>query len=371
MINNPNLYPDFVPLQPKLVMQANETCWCRSGKKWKKCHRDKQFKRPVTEGELFKILNDERRKGVCLHASAPIECVGPAIGSHTIQKAISLQTIEERGHVYSQRDNRKFKGHAPTPELVGVRKASTFVGFCSYHDGNTFRKIDKLRDVNAIEAFLLSYRSLCFEIYMKKVAVEVFKRNIELLDDGMEFEQQTAIQNSMRRGIYEFQIGFVEHSRRKRQWDKVLLTGDLSNFNYKVFELPDDFPMFGSGTFFPECDFAGKYLQPEGRFLHTYDLLAFNICKTETGLVLVFGWNKPEILSGEFVESLNAIEPNRFREAVLRFSFDITDNLFMRPSWWDGLTKPDRYKLSVFSNSTIAGARHPLALVPDGTLNLA
>ena len=41
------LLAGYKPLGPKETMGRNEPCWCRSGRKWKHCHRERsRQKRP-------------------------------------------------------------------------------------------------------------------------------------------------------------------------------------------------------------------------------------------------------------------------------------------------------------------------------------
>ncbi|HFD33450.1 MAG TPA: hypothetical protein ENJ28_12180 [Gammaproteobacteria bacterium] len=32
---------------PKIVLGRNEPCWCGSGIKWKKCHKDRQLQKEI------------------------------------------------------------------------------------------------------------------------------------------------------------------------------------------------------------------------------------------------------------------------------------------------------------------------------------
>lgn len=367
MLNNPALYPAHVPLEPRETMPPNAPCWCGSGVKWKKCHRDRADQAPVSEYAWLGAFNQARRAGTCKHPDAPAACSGSSIGSHTVQRAGSLTSIAEKGHVYSRRDYTGMKGRRGHPDLVGVNKASTFPGFCGHHDGETFRPIDRLGKLDTRAAFLLSYRSLCFEVHMKQVAVETLRFSRNYVDRGRPFRWQSSAQTALAEQIYLMEIGRREHLRRKQEWDFLLRQGDYRTFQFAAFELPADFPMLASGTFLHEYDFLGRYLQPPGRFLHTYDMLAFNIARSTDALWLVFGWMQGDPSGAAFVESLASLPADRFLEAVVRFCWDITDNLFIRPSWWDAKKEADKEVLVQFGLASLPGGRAPNALVPNGT----
>jgi hypothetical protein len=50
--------------------------------------------------------------------------------------------------------------------LIGANKASTFTGFCEFHDQEIFRDLDtKEFDGSSRLTFLSAYRALCRELY--------------------------------------------------------------------------------------------------------------------------------------------------------------------------------------------------------------
>jgi hypothetical protein len=367
MLDHPALYRMHTPLRPQQKMAANERCWCGSGVKWKKCHRDRAEQNPIGQHAWLGTFNRARRIGTCQHPLAPADCSGESIGSHAVQRKRLLASIAEDGHVYSRRDYAGPKSRRGHPDLVGLNKASTFPGFCSLHDGETFKPVDQLNLIDARAAFLLSYRSLCFEVHMKQVAMETLADRREYIDRGQPFSIQAARQQSLAEDIHLMGIGYREHLRRKLEWDGILLERKYKGFRFAAFDLPENFPILASGTFFHEYDFIGRYLQPPGRLIHTYDLLAFNMARSLDGLRLVFGWVESEPSGATFVESLASLPSDRFLEAVVRFCWDITDNMFIRPSWWNAKSDAEKETLAQFGLASLPGGRSPGALVPDGT----
>src|SRR4051794_32205609 len=86
------------PLRKKFT--ANEPCWCGSGKKFKKCHRDRQTEQPVQLWDA-ELQYQNEKSGTCLYVDAVPgnECGKPAIGSHTVPRSM-LSLIAPDGHVY-------------------------------------------------------------------------------------------------------------------------------------------------------------------------------------------------------------------------------------------------------------------------------
>ncbi len=79
----------------------NDPCWCGSGKKYKKCHlnRDK-----LPAPNIFEVVKSQRKflnKKYCLHPNANVNtCSGGIIKAHTIQRSGGLDKIAKNGHVY-------------------------------------------------------------------------------------------------------------------------------------------------------------------------------------------------------------------------------------------------------------------------------
>ena len=85
-----SLHAQFVPpvdLRPQLKMPRNDPCWCGSGKKWKRCHRDRESQTPVKLGEQLSRLYREFQKGYCSHPQASSEnCGHRIVRAHTVQR---------------------------------------------------------------------------------------------------------------------------------------------------------------------------------------------------------------------------------------------------------------------------------------------
>src|SRR6266480_5961506 len=80
----------------------NDPCWCHSGKKYKKCHleRDKQPRK-----QPWQVASDIRQQFLgskyCTHALASAAtCEGRIVRAHSIPRSAGLTAIAENGHVY-------------------------------------------------------------------------------------------------------------------------------------------------------------------------------------------------------------------------------------------------------------------------------
>ncbi len=126
-------------------------------------------------GKIQKKLNKERF--ICLYP----KCLNKAILSHSQQREGQLRAIADNGMVYAIDRNiyGRLKAFGKEPALrlkkVGISEASTFSGFCEYHDRELFAPIElkPLRANNREQAFLIYLRSYSYE-YLQKLKMRIF-----------------------------------------------------------------------------------------------------------------------------------------------------------------------------------------------------
>jgi hypothetical protein len=111
---------------------------------YKNCHRGRQDVPRAEAWEFDKHLQERIASGECLHLGPTVGtiCGKPAIGSHTVSKAM-LKWIARDGHVYQHsatvQSLEKTHGQL-TVRPIGVNDASVLRVFCKSHDGPAFHR---------------------------------------------------------------------------------------------------------------------------------------------------------------------------------------------------------------------------------------
>lgn len=90
----------------------NDPCWCRSGKKYKRCHLDEDAGKPFDFSDLMAMVTARvrGRPKTCLHPDAGGTRTR-IVSAHTISLTRTMALVAEQGHVLSFR-----------PDLVGARQ---------------------------------------------------------------------------------------------------------------------------------------------------------------------------------------------------------------------------------------------------------
>ena len=331
----------------ELRLGRNDPCWCGSGKKFKKCHlnRESAPRRPIQE--VIETAQAAYARKVCLHPD-PSACNGDIIKAHSIQRNSGLSRIAVKGKVYGIRENNvgdlsKHNGLL-APKLVGVGLASTFTGMCGFHDDQTFAPIEKKPFVACPEqAFLLAYRHFCKEVFTKRAAANLFSL-LRAADAGQPLDTQVTLQ----RFANVMQGGFIQGLRDvetiKSSYDKALLAKDYSAVRYYVVrfkEVPDVLCCSGN---FPVFDFEGHRLQ---RLLDDKlpDHVTFSIIASDAGGAVVFSWLGDSQCAERLVESLHTLPDAHIGDAVVRHAFEYCENLYLFPTWWDSLDQDKKMAL--------------------------
>ena len=331
---------------------------------------NRERQEPLNPWEALKEFNKSFSTEVCL-APAPMKanCSGTISKAHTVPKSGSLQKIARNGHVYSlilSPENLSKYGGKLHPQLIGINRASTFTGFCTVHDNKIFSKIEKQPFVASPEqCFLLAYRALARELYMKKAA-QAFQSNVmRQADRGKSLEQQFAIQSYNQAYEKGVSAGLSDAEYYKDKYDKVLLSQDFSSVRAYAIELKDPPPVMCSAGLLPEQDFYGNQLQNlldlETR---PHFLSSTSFYGGQTGAI-VFTWlSESDNTCRKFIDSLLSLPPHRLTDALIRFFFEFSENLHIQPDWWDNLPDSNRTELI----NRLSASANPLSPQKSGCI---
>jgi len=334
-------------LKPQTVMGRNERCWCGSNRKWKHCHRDRDKQAPVPVSKHVHEMRERLMVGRCMHPAAVSgACGGGPIRAHTIQRNGGLSGIAEAGHVLSIvaafEDLHKNNG-VLVPRSVGVGSASTFSGFCNYHDTTMFRPVEVgARELSGENCFLLSFRALAYEFVMKEAAIGTLSLMREN-DRGRPYEEQIAIQEHLNVMGVAYQLGLSDLMRWKLDYDAAYVGKEFQRHNAHAVSFDGVLPVVACGAFTPEVDFNGRQLQKLGVGPAGHEAVTFNLTVFDGRSVAVLGWmGNQEGPSGHFAASFVDAVRATGADAVIKLVFEQLDNTFMQPTWWSGLPHTDQ-----------------------------
>ncbi len=335
------------PLVPVETMPPYDFCWCRSGKKYKWCHFRREEQPRINIFEVEKQMLAELRDGYCsFPATAEDPCSATIARAHTIQRRGGLSLIAEDHHVLTVKPTMKMmldtEGQ-PEPRRIGTTGASVFPGFCGKHDTSLFKPIEgKTLTINKESAFLFAYRAIAYERFAKEAQM----RTLEIqrrMDQGHPFWKQVLIQKQMHILQAGIGIGLRDVEGWKAQFDEQLVSGERDDFHFVAIRFDAVLPFVAASAFHVEFDLAGERLQRLGRGDCVFEHMSVNVTAFVGATILVMGWigtsdGPAACLAQSFID----VADDDKAATLLQMMFVQSDNIFLRPSWWTGLSEDSR-----------------------------
>ncbi len=325
----------------------NASCWCGSGEKFKYCHlnreRDEKPKHWETAAEFRSLFSAE-------YCSAPDawhhECDKKIVRAHTVPKSSSLSKIARNGHVLAFVPTLEniAKNHGRLlPVSRGVNQASTFNGFCKKHDNDIFSPIENYDFIGTPEqCFLLAYRANAREIYTKKAQSKT-QNLMKSADRGRNIEQQKSIQLTAFLHSLGTNAGVSDNDYHKKEFDKTLIAKDFSGVRSYILFFRDAPDVMCSASYFPDEDFDGDRLQDLSDFSKIANAITFSSFWSGHCGVVVFSWlENSDPVCKRFIETLDHKSDKEIPNALIRFFFEVTENVQLCPEWWESLTQVTR-----------------------------
>lgn len=378
MSAHPSLTTQFMgppPLKPVASMEPYALCWCGSGKKYKWCHHRREERPKVDIFTVDAQLRSLAEKGYCSHPTASPSTCTKISKAHTVQRRGGLAAIAEDGHVLTVKPTMKGmidNEGAPGPRRVGVGQASVFPGFCSAHDTQLFKTVEgKDVDFTAATAFLLGFRAIAYERYSKGMQLESLAIQRQM-DCGQSFFHQRLIQQHIYAHEWGVRRGLRDAERWKADNDAALTSGDTSGLSFVAIRFDRTLPVVGCGAFHAEFDLNGEPLQRLTRGDIPFDYVAWNMTVFEGRTVVVFSSIcPPGGPAVQFMQSVKELAEDRMADAMVRIAFEQSDNLFLKQSWWEGLTDDDRSALQGRTQSGTPSQERPANCLVDAGTNYA
>jgi hypothetical protein len=345
----------------------NDLCWCGSGKKYKHCHLNRDRQTPPTRQEVYQATKRLFNKKYCLHPEASaLNCSGGIIKAHTIQRNGGLSKIARNGHVYCFKPERLrtlTDGELWFPDLIGLKAASTFTGFCAYHDNMVFEPIEKYPfQSNLQHTFLLGYRAVSREYYLKRAQYQLMPILLSL-DKGKSETEQLELQEVGQLYGLGVESGLQDLAYHKSEYDRVLISSDFRGVYYYVIRLDKSPEIMCSGSTQVEYDFKGDLLQDLSDTTIIIDQITFSLIATDEGGAAVFNWIGKSKACEQLIKSLDALSDAELPYALVRYVFESFENVFFSPNWWDGLDEDSK---RVLQRRAISFDKLPDSLRDDG-----
>lgn len=330
----------------------NDKCPCGSGLKYKKCCMNKQddetFKDVRRINGNINLLKKQSKISQCIY---PVKdkCRGEIINAHSIQNNKILNKLAENGHVLMVTTKIN--------DLVSIdlkkesrNKATTFTGFCKYHDDVVFIDIEK-RDFCKEEKqiFLFAYRAFALEYHKKMEATQMMRKAFTKLP-------KQALDNGLIDSIKMHELALNDNNQIKQIFDASLLNQKYDIFCSLIWEL--NYEIEFSATFMSalEYDLEGNMINDvtstdEERLKSIF----FNIFSDNKKSYIVISWlNEDEDVYKDFKNQMQKLNDEERLIVISNLIVNHTENLVISPRLWDRWSdeSKEEFKMQYFMDFT-------------------
>lgn len=291
---------------------------------------------------LTQFKKDARIKQ-CFHFDSD-SCSNKIISAHSIQRGGILELLEDivdnNLSIYSFL-NRKLNEQG-TPigfEPLGKKVASTFFGFCGYHDNEVFKLIEnnEIDLENNEHCFLLSYRAFAKEFHTKYESLQGYKNN-ELFQTNRYVGTDELIAGS--------ELGLRDCQFVKDRMNEMLKTQSFEELEYLTYELDYIIPIAASASFNPEFTYKNEHMNisPDPNVI--YEFVNFTIQPSKLGKTQIVLSCLPEHkTSVKFLDELDSLKPLPFEKAIGSLAIAYVENTFFSPSIWNKFSQFEKHQL--------------------------
>lgn len=262
----------------------NDPCPCGSGRKYKKCCLDRVATESNPIQAFVDALPDAKKEAnnikICLHPQHE-NCNGHIVRAHAIQNNRILTRLAVNGLVQTMDgiSNIFFQD----AQSKGRKIATTFSGFCEYHDKTTFQDIEDCEFSKANkQIFLFTYRTFAWHYHKKlqQVARETYLDNKFFINS---IERKEFMKNLF--------LAQKDNKQKKMFFDRCLIENCYSDISFCIWEIPYSIQFAVSAMLELEYDILGQVLNDMSAEQITKSIY-LNIFPSEGKSFCIWSWPK-------------------------------------------------------------------------------
>ena len=218
----------------------------------------------------------------------------------------------------------------------GRNKATTFRGFCSAHDKETFKPIEDFKYIGSEEQdFLFAYRTFSQE-YHEQLAVDKIRKQQFAEDPNLCYNHQF---------VQDYR--YIMKKKRsldimKNELDNALITRNFSILNTVKIKtnIPYDFAL--TSVILPEVDLKGNILNDAYSSCSDSKHILLTIFPTDTETFILFSWLKQHnIFFESYSCQLNELTENDVKYYVSNL-ISYSPNIVLSPRLWNKMSEYER-----------------------------
>lgn len=348
----------------------NDTCWCGSGKKYKKCHLDRERQEKGNPWDAVAANKKSFHAKRCAAQDVGLgACEGNIIRAHTVSRGPNLAKIARNGKVlrYTADPSRlKKNGGELEPVEIGIADASVFYGFCSKHDRTLFSCVENEPFIGrADQCLAVAYRTLSRELYGKNAASHL-RETLRNADKGKSLIEQVQLQALLDLIDQGNDLAKKDLANTHEKLTEAMVDSQASVLQSIVIEFEGMLPFMVAGAWSPFTDFNGKELQKGFVDEKLEQIFISSFAGRDWSKICISWLNKPDAPGKVIADQICMLPKKQQASACLQLSVKHVENIFYSPDWFDALDETELKQLYALAFSGVDA----IGSVPTARINL-
>lgn len=281
--------------------------------------------------EFYQRLSKMNRSAIikeCFHYEKQ-DCSNKIISAHSVQRNGRLSLLEKsvKGNnvIYSTRDLQPSASeffHKLKP--VGIGTASTFFGFCGYHDTALFSDIENNPfDESDKHCFMHSYRALAYT-YHQQMQILVPKETDKYIPYEIKLGENAAMND------------LIKVKDKIQTLHATGNFGDLKSFKYFV---EHTIPVACSVALTPESYIDGTPMNLNDDVAVPYSYIFLTVMPDLKESFIVVSHFEDDLKANKFVSDLENLSDEEVEKTISSLMIGDALNFFLSPQYWERLGK--------------------------------
>lgn len=264
------------------------------------------------------------------------KCKGKIKQAHSLQKNGRLSIIEGRVNgnqaIYTLTEPIfNERGSIQSLKPIGKNMASTFFGFCDYHDTVLFSPIEnnKFDNQNDEHCFLHSYRSFAHSYHLKKEQLRGYTSESKYT--------QLIGKESLDLNIKGVMIAIEEADNNKVKLETLLTNKQYDGLEYFVYTIPALYPIACSSQINPEYSYTGTPINIHDNGSVPFSSIMLTVLPDKEQTIIIFACFPDDAKAVLFIDELEKLYPVQLEKAISSILIHYAENTFFAPALWNKL----------------------------------
>ena len=269
---------------------------------------------------------------VCLHPEQEY-CELPIKNAHTLQNNGVLSLLAENGHVMvTDMLNKIRDGYIV--RKVGKNDATTFYGFCKYHDSAVFSEIELKEYSKTIKQnFLFAYRASAQEYHKKQ-------REIKALQSCVKENPAILLNDTFVLSYKNRKLSLDDMTEIMNIFNKSFIDNDFDILESFVYEFPIQYDFAVTTTFCPAIDLNGNEINDifstDSERLNPV-FMTFMPAENKSYFIFSYLKSDDEHLQSYFNQVKN-LEQDKLKNFINNTFPEYSENIVLSPRLWNKWT---------------------------------